>query len=348
MARTVAVARDERFAVHKTGHSHPESPARLTAIYRMLDRFFPSGLKVVTPQPATLDQLELVHTGGHVEKILKTAEQKITSLAPDTPVSSQSYLAAWLAAGAGIQGVDCLMEKNCQAFFALVRPPGHHALPERAIGFCLLNNLAIAARYAQMTYHLEKILIIDWDIHHGNGLNDVFYRENGVFYLSSHDLMLFPCSGDIEDVGDGAGRGFTLNLPLSRSFTDAEVLYIYREVLRPVISRYRPDLIIVAAGFDAHADDPLGRSGWTENAYGMLTRLICEQADAAGGIPLLFSLEGGYDPGANAKSVKAVLNALTGGEALDYSSGLLYNLQKETEQLLEAVFTAHGPYGVLS
>ena len=343
--RIVAVARDERFTAHKTGHAHPESPARLTAIYRMLDRYFAEALVTVTPDAATLDQLELVHTPGHVKKILKTAEQKITSLAPDTPVSNQSYLAAWLAAGACIQGVERLLAGDCGAFFALVRPPGHHALPDRATGFCLLNNLAIAARCAQMNHGLEKILIIDWDVHNGNGINDVFYTEENVFYLSSHDLMLFPYAGDINETGDGKGRGFTLNLPLDRSVTDNDVAHLYRAILEPVFARYQPDLVMVAAGFDAHTDDPLGRSDWTETAYFLLARLVRELADAHGGIPILLALEGGYDPGANAASVKAVLDALLTEAPLargDYQP----DNPGYTAGLLEAVFAAHRPYGV--
>jgi acetoin utilization deacetylase AcuC-like enzyme len=345
MPRSVGIARDDRFALHKTGPSHPESPTRLNAIYRMVDRCFPDGLLVVTPEPATLNQLELVHTAGHVKKILKTADQKITSLAPDTPVSSQSYLAAWLAAGACIQGVDQLMSGACRAFFALVRPPGHHALPDRATGFCLLNNLAIAARYARLQHNLEKILIVDWDIHHGNGLNDIFYGEKEVLYISSHDMMLFPYSGAVEEAGKNEGRGFTLNMPLSRAFGDEDMAHIYRTVLTPVFTRYAPSMVMIAAGFDGHAKDPLGRSSWSEQAYFLLTRLVCELADS-GSVPILLSLEGGYDPGATAASAKAVLEAL-----LDDSQNIPDPLPTDpagVSELLEALFATHKPYGILS
>jgi len=345
MRRNVCIARDDRFLLHKTGHAHPESPSRLASIYRMVDRYFAVMVTTMTPEPATLDQLELVHTPGHVKKILKTAEHKITSLAPDTPVSGHSYLAAWLAAGACMQGVDRLMAGECRAFFAMVRPPGHHALPDRATGFCLLNNLAVAARYAQMHYNLERILIIDWDVHHGNGIHDVFYREPGVFYVSSHDLMLFPYSGEAGDTGEAGGRGFTLNMPLSRSFGDGDMAYIYRTVLTPVFRWYTPSMVMIAAGFDAHADDLLGRSAWSENAYFLLTRLICELADADQ-VPILLSLEGGYDPGANAVSAKAVLDALlTEGPAGQAPSPMDPNA---ADELLETVFTTHKPYGIVS
>ncbi|MEW6076500.1 MAG: histone deacetylase [Thermodesulfobacteriota bacterium] len=348
MSRTIAVARDDRFLLHKTGHSHPESPTRLSSIYRMLDQFFDGQLLTVTPRPVTLDQVELVHTPGHVRKLLKTAEQKVTSLAPDSPVSSQSYLAAWLAAGACVQGIDHLMNGDCRAFFALVRPPGHHALPDRTMGFCLLNNLAIAARYAQMRYSPRRILIIDWDAHHGNGLQQVFYGEKEVFYLSSHDPAMFPYSGGIADTGEGRGRGFTLNMPLPRDLTDADVDFLYRAVLPAVFEGYNPELILVAAGFDAHADDPLGRFLWTENAYFLLTSLIVRLTDRAGGIPVLLSLEGGYDPGANAASVRAVLNALvTADEAAAVGDSVPAH-PEQVHELLESVFATHRPLGVLS
>lgn len=347
MGRSVCIARDDRFLLHMTGHAHPESPSRLSSIYRMVDREFPDALSVLTPTPATLDQLELVHTPGHVKKILKTADQKITSLSPDTPVSGQSFLAAWLAAGACMQGVDRLMAGDCRAFFALVRPPGHHALPNRATGFCLLNNLAIAARYAQMHYNLDKILIIDWDVHHGNGINDIFYREPGVFYVSSHDTMLFPYSGAIDDVGEGRGRGFTLNMPLSRDFGDADMVNIYRAVLTPIFARYAPSLVIIAAGFDAHTDDPLGRSKWSEKAYSLLTRLICDLADA-NSTPILLSLEGGYDPGANAVSAKAVLEALLTRGRPAGGPDPKPTLPGSVGDLLALLFTTHQPYGILS
>ena len=347
MRPIVAVVRDDRFLDHKTGHAHPESPARLSSIYRMLDRSFKGAFLPVTPEPAAMDRLELVHTAGHVKKILKTADQKITSLAPDTPVSSQSYLAAWLAAGACMQGVDYLMQGTCRTFFALVRPPGHHALPDRTTGFCLLNNLAIAARYAQKQYNTGKILIIDWDVHHGNGLNDIFYRDDDVYYFSTHDLMLFPYSGDFTDAGEEKGLGFTLNVPLPRLLVDEDVAALYQAILTPLFAGYKPDLVLIAAGFDAHKDDPLGRSAWTEKAYFTLALLIRRLAEASGGIPLLLSLEGGYDPGANAASAGAVLEALTTDKPLE-DLDLTPAHPGQIAELLETVFTTHRSYGVLS
>lgn len=344
--RRIGIARDDRFADHKTGYSHPESPARLAAVCRMLDKTFPDAFLQVMPEPAAMDHIERVHTPGHIKKLLKSAEQKRTSLAPDTPVSERSFMAAWLAAGACITGVNALMGQQCDAFFALVRPPGHHALPDRAGGFCILNNLAIAARFARNNYGVNRILIVDWDVHHGNGLNDIFYSDSSVFYFSTHDIMLYPYSGNLNETGEGNGDGFTLNMPIERSFTENDIGHIYRETLTPLVRNYQPEMVFVAAGFDAHKDDALGRSVWTEATFFRLTQLLCELTanTGQGPIPVLFSLEGGYDAGALALSIEQVLLALEHPDIeLSPATG-----SDETSQLLEAAFDIHRPFGLLT
>lgn len=341
----VGIARDERFLDHKTGHFHPEHPKRLSEIYRMVD-YYADRLMAISPMPATVEQVELVHTPAHVKRVLKTAEQRITSLAPDTPVSAKSYLAAWLAVGGCLEGIDMLLENACDAFFALVRPPGHHATADRAGGFCIFNNLAIAARYAAAKYGIERILIVDWDIHHGNGLNDIFHEDCGVYYYSTHDLMLYPYSGAMEDTGRGAGAGYTMNIPLTREMTDDDMVHLYARTLLPVISGYRPQLIMVAAGFDAHADDPVGRCRFSEYLYGRLTRLLMDAREAAGAaaLPLFFTLEGGYDPRSLTRSVHAVLSALTG----DAIAVLVpETASDEVMAIVDAVHIIHRPYGVI-
>jgi acetoin utilization deacetylase AcuC-like enzyme len=256
----------------------------------------------------------MVHTPGHVRKILKTAEQHMSSMTPDTQVSARTYMAAWLAAGACLQGIDVLLNDKADSFFALVRPPGHHALSDKAGGFCIFNNIAIAARYAMKTYGLERILVIDWDIHHGNGINDIFYNEDRLYYYSTHDTELYPYSGHAAEIGGGAGQGYTMNIPLTREMTDDNMVYLYRNTLLPVLSGYRPELIMVAAGFDAHADDPIGKSGFSETVYGRITQLIIDFYTLANKPlpPLFFSLEGGYDPRSLTLSVKSVLTVLCG------------------------------------
>jgi len=342
MTLRVGIARDKRFLEHKTGHFHPEHPKRLDAIYRMIDQYFRDRLVVIPAKPATLEQIERVHSPAYVRRILRTAEQPITSLAPDTPISAESCFTAWLAAGACIKGVGALMKKTCDAFFALVRPPGHHALPDRAAGFCIFNNIAIAARYAMDRYCLDRILVIDWDIHHGNGIHDIFYKTSNVLYLSTHDPMMYPYSGALEETGADDGLGYTVNVPILREFTDDDMLAVYRDILGPLIKGYLPQLIMVAAGFDAHVGDPIGRSRLTDAFYGGVTRLLMEFRAASDHPPLFFSLEGGYDQRALAGSIQAILAALTedAPPLPPVSPG------PEAADLIRRVKTIHAPYGV--
>jgi acetoin utilization deacetylase AcuC-like enzyme len=307
----VAVVRDERFLAHKTGHAHPENPARLKAVYRMLDREFAKELMYLTPRLATLEQLELVHTPVYIQKVLKTAEHDFTSLATHTPASAQTYLAAWLAVGSCLSGIEALVSGRCRTCLCLVRPPGHHALPDRAGGFCVFNNLAVSARYAMRQYGIERILIIDWDVHHGNGIQDIFYNEKAVFYFSTHDLRLYPYTGDFLETGSGAGAGYTLNIPLPGETDDDDLLYVYRTVLGPLLAAYRPQLILISAGFDAHQQDPIGRLSLSATVFGRLTALVINLAKLLNAPPILFSLEGGYDPGALTDCVREVLKTLT-------------------------------------
>lgn len=307
----VAVVRDDRFLAHKTGHAHPENPARLKAVYRMLDREFARELIYLTPRLATLEQLELVHTPVYIDKVLKTAEHDFTSLATHTPASAQTYLAAWLAVGSCLSGIEALMSGRCGICLCLVRPPGHHALPDRAGGFCVFNNLAVSARYAIQQYGVERVLIIDWDVHHGNGIQDIFYKEKAVFYFSTHDMRLYPFTGDFSETGSGEGTGYTLNIPLPRETGDNDLLCVYRAVLGPLLAAYRPQLILVSAGFDAHQQDPIGRLSLSAAVFGRLTELVISLAKAENEPPILFSLEGGYEPGALADCVREVLKTLT-------------------------------------
>lgn len=339
----VGIVRDERYLEHKPGHTHPEHPRRLRAIYRMLETDFPTGLIDVAPELATLDQLELAHTPAYVKRVLKTADQDYTSLSPDTPASAKTYLAAWLAVGGCLKAIDALLSNKLDACFALIRPPGHHALPARAGGFCIFNNPAIAARYAAKSYGLKRILIVDWDVHHGNGINELFYDQKGVLYFSTHDPLLYPFSGAIENAGKDRGEGYTINVPLPRPFGDQDMLYLYREILEPVIKRYRPQLIIVDAGFDGHAEDPIGRMNMTEKVFGSLTRLLLNLREEADSPPVLLTLEGGYSPRALALSVKEVLQALTESDRKEEPDIAETPFSLE---LLEKVRRIHAAYGV--
>lgn len=343
----IGIARDERFKEHLTGHFHPEHPKRLDAIYRMLDRNFADAgdrLAAYTAAPAPVEVVERIHSPEHIRRILKTSEQRITHLAPDTPVCSKSYMAAWLAVGACLTGIDSLMADACQAFFALIRPPGHHALANRAGGFCIFNNIAIAAQYAIQRYRLRRILVVDWDIHHGNGIQRLFYADPRVLYISTHDLMLYPYSGQTAETGAAWGDGYTINAPIERAMTDTDILWLYRSILEPVIYNYRPELILVAAGFDAHEADPLGRSHWTEAAYAGITRMILNASAGIGRPPVFLALEGGYNPGALASCIHSVLL-----EFLQQDSALadLRPEHEETATLAAQLRRIHSNYGLM-
>ncbi len=307
----IGVVKDERFYEHSPGHTHPEHPHRLKTIYRMMEQEFKNEFILMEPRLASLEQLELVHTSTYVKKVFKTADHSFTSLAPDTPASAKTYLSACLAAGGCLSAFDTLVSGGCEVCFSLVRPPGHHALPDRAGGFCIFNNVAIIAKYAMKAHKMKRILIIDWDVHHGNGINDVYYDSREVLYFSTHDTFLYPYTGAWEDSGNGEGAGYTVNLPLPRDFQDEDFYYVYHEICSPLFERYRPELILVCAGFDAHRNDPIGRWKMTEQVFGRLTRLFLRFWEDIHRPPLLFVLEGGYDFRSTTDSVREVLNALS-------------------------------------
>lgn len=311
MALKVGIIRDDRYLLHQPGLVHPESRQRLIRIYEMLDKEHFEALVPVQPTLASLEELELVHAPNYVRKVLKTAERPFSYLAPDTPVSSESYLSASLAVGGCIRGLQAVLSGRCDVCFALIRPPGHHALRNRASGFCIFNNLAITARYAIKRQGLRRVLIVDWDIHHGNGIQDLFYQEKEVLYLSTHYRGWYPQTGAWEETGAGEGAGYTINVPLPKDIHDEDMLYVCAELLGRVMQSYRPELILVAAGFDAHYMDPIGRLQLTEKFFGGITELILDFRSELGSPPLLFALEGGYNVIALERSVKEVFDVLT-------------------------------------
>ena len=343
MTRKVGVIRDERYLEHKPGLVHPEAPGRLRSVYRMLDKEFENRLVQIEPKLATLEQLQMAHTPTYIDLIMSTAERDFTPLSSDTFVSAKSYIAAWLAVGAGISAVDALMGEEVRACFSLVRPPGHHALADRAGGFCIFNNIGIAAKYAVEKYGLDRILIIDWDIHHGNALQDLFYRDSKVLYFSSHYMGWYPNTGDWDETGEADGAGYTVNVPVPKELEDDDITYLYQNVLNRIVRKYKPQFIIVAAGFDAHERDPLGRTHLTEKAYRTLTQIVLQMSDAGNGVPIFFSLEGGYDNRALAESIREVLDMLAFDGRRDRLS---LRSTKRAEEMLWKLRQTHGKHGV--
>ncbi|MGC8658789.1 MAG: histone deacetylase family protein [Desulfomonilaceae bacterium] len=342
MSFKVGVIRDPRYLDHKPGLVHPESPGRLRSIYRMLDKEFGDRLVQIDPKLASLEQLQMAHTPSYIDLIMSTAERDFTPLSSDTFVSAKSYLAAWLAVGAGISAVDSLMAAEVRVCFSLVRPPGHHALADRAGGFCIFNNIGIAAKYALEKYDIRRLLIIDWDIHHGNALQDLFYRDKRVLYFSSHYMGWYPNTGDWEETGEDEGTGYTVNVPVPKELEDDDIVYVYQNSLNPIVRKFKPDFIMVAAGFDAHERDPLGRTRLTEKAYRSLTQIVLQLSDARG-VPLFFSLEGGYDSRALTNSVREVLAMLAFEGRRDR---LNIESTRRAEEILKKLFQTHRKYKI--
>lgn len=311
--RKTAVFKDDLFLEHQPGYQHVESPDRLAVIY---DQFKNQELaaRFLFPDipPATPEHLQLIHTPAHVARVAETAGQAFASLDPDTQTSARSYEAACLAAGAVIRGVEMLMAGEVDNCFALVRPPGHHAEANQAMGFCLFNNIAVGARYALDVLNVRRVLIIDWDLHHGNGTQHSFYDTERVLYFSTHQYPYYPGSGGPAESGTGRGLGFTVNVPLPGGQNDQAYGAIFREILGPLARQYQPELIMVSAGFDISAGDPLGTMAVTPRGFGYLTRVLVELAEEICNGRLLFVLEGGYDLAGLRDGFLAVLGELVG------------------------------------
>jgi acetoin utilization deacetylase AcuC-like enzyme len=248
--------------------------------------------------------LELVHPSEHIEKI-KNASAYGQSIDSDTICSSDSYDAAIMAVGAGIVALDGIRSGEYERAFCAVRPPGHHATPTQAMGFCLFNNIAIAARYAQSIGY-EKVMIIDFDVHHGNGTQDTFYEDDSVFYFSSHQAYTYPGTGAESDRGEGKGEGYTANFLMMPESRDSELLDIYENDLPPCSDKFNPDIILVSAGYDLHESDPLAQLNITTEGIRKMVRLILNSAD----VPFVFFLEGGYNVNALGENVKVTLKEI--------------------------------------
>ena len=307
------IVRDPRYLAHATGRNHPESARRLETIYAMLDQAdFADRWVTIKPQPCTRQTLCLVHSPEYVAKIAATTDTSMTSMAADTPLSAASYLTARLAVGGLIQAVEQVLSGRLTNAMALIRPPGHHAEAGRAMGFCIFNNVAVAARYARVNLNVQRVLIVDWDVHHGNGTQHAFERDPSVLFFSIHQYPHYPGTGLFTEAGSGPGEGYTINLPLSRGYADAEFVAIFNRLLLPVAEEFGPQLVLVSAGFDIHTKDPLGAMRVTPAGFAALTRIVMDIAERCCNGRLVLTLEGGYHRGALQESVKAVIEQLTG------------------------------------
>jgi acetoin utilization deacetylase AcuC-like enzyme len=303
---------DPRYLEHDMGMGHPESPNRLRAIMQQLEqRGTMAQLTRIEPRMAEDEWITKVHTAAYLASLKQHAPASgRVSLDPDTSMSPGSLTAAYLAAGGALAGIDAMMAKQVDQVFCAVRPPGHHAEANRAMGFCLLNNVAIAARYAQKKHGLSRVLIVDWDVHHGNGTQHSFEDDPSVLFFSTHQFPHYPGTGRESERGRGAGEGYTINVPMETGEGDDEYRAIFHKVLVPAAEEFKPELVIISAGFDAHKDDPLASMGLTESGYAELTGIVAGIAKRHAQGRILSSLEGGYNLTALAASVDAHVRGL--------------------------------------
>ena len=292
---------------HETG-SHPEQAARIAAIERELAARDWLGFRRVESDEVDRDVLTAVHPERYVAAIERVCRAGGGALDPDTIVSPGSCRAALQAAGGAVQLTDLLLSGAAEAAFSAHRPPGHHALPQRAMGFCLFNNIAVAARYALDRRGLERVMIVDWDVHHGNGTNDIFHSSDRVLFVSVHQSPLYPGTGPADDVGSEDGVGYTVNLPVPPGSGDPEFVSLIEGVAVPLAHAFTPQLVLVSAGYDAHREDPLGQCEVTEVGYAQMMRAMRGAAEAVGA-PIGCVLEGGYAQRALARSVAATMEA---------------------------------------
>lgn len=302
--------RDESFLAHDPGPTHPESPSRLRRSYDLLDQQPVSGVQSRHAEPAERDAVLRVHDAALVAQV-DAEKGRHAQLDADTVLSPGSHEAAWRAAGAAVQSVNAVLEGEAKHAFALVRPPGHHAEQDRAMGFCVFNNVAIAAE-AALARGLKRVLILDWDVHHGNGTQHTFWDRRDVLFLSSHQFPYYPGTGDVNEIGGETARGFTVNCPLPPARTDADYGLVFESLFLPIARAYRPELVLVSAGFDPHAADPIGGMQVTERGFAAMCTSLRALADETAGGKLVLCLEGGYDLGGLSRSVHACTEVLAG------------------------------------
>ena len=308
MSRKTGIVKDERYLRHDAGFGHPESPQRLGATYAMLETPDMEGQFVeIEPRFATHEEIGMIHSPSYIDLVASTAGQAFVALDPDTAATPESYDVAKLAVGGLFNAIDGVVSGEVENSFALVRPPGHHAGVSNAAGFCLFNNVAIGAMHAILKCKMNRILIVDWDLHHGNGTQAQFYEDPRVLYFSTHQYPYYPGTGAIEEIGRGKGLGYNVNVPLRPGTDSGQYVKIFRKIIYPLSMKFKPDLVLISAGFDPYYKDPLGGMKVTPDGFTYMTRILMDIADHCCGGKLVATLEGGYHIDGLAESIKAVL-----------------------------------------
>ena len=319
--RKTAILKNDLFLEHNPGQTHVESPRRLEVIHERLAA--PEIMKMFhfpAFEPASHEILQMNHTPAHVNRVASTGGKPFDILDPDTTTSARSYDAACLAAGAVVEGTRLLMKGEIDNCFALVRPPGHHAEADRGMGFCLFNNIAIGAHYAIQNLNVDRVMIVDWDLHHGNGTQHSFYNTDQVLYFSTHQYPYYPGTGSLSETGKDKGEGFTINVPLPGGQDDFAFASIFNDILSPIARQYKPDLIMISAGFDIYIADPLGGMKVTDKGFAYMTEILQDLADEICDGRLLATLEGGYDLNGLCDGVMAALSEMAGESILDHKT----------------------------
>ena len=308
-----ALVADPKCLTHLTGPGHPERPQRFSAVFEGLKAAgLVEKMQRIEPRAVAAEDLQLVHDARY----LALAEHEITSKLPqlstgDTAISPASWDAACVAAGSALAAVDAVVAGKAPNAFCLVRPPGHHANANTGMGFCILNNVALAARHAQKRHGLKRVLIVDWDVHHGNGTQDIFYGDGSVFFFSTHQWPWYPGTGRATDIGQGAGKGTTLNCPLPAGSGRAEIFAAVEKQLIPAMDDFKPDLVLISAGFDSRINDPLGHFTLTDKDFSDITRIVRKIADQHAQGRIVSLLEGGYNLEGLASAAVAHVAALS-------------------------------------
>lgn len=307
-----AVVIDPDYLKHDPGQFHPERPERLKVLLDLPKELDSQSFALLPPRAALRGEIEPCHTSDYIELVRSTSEKNRYALDGDTVTCRDSFGIGLLAAGGFLKLIDSIEASEFQNGFALVRPPGHHALRDRAMGFCLFNTVAIGAHHLKRRYGVERVMIVDWDVHHGNGTQDAFYQDPSVLYLSTHQYPFYPGTGAVEEAGSGKGEGFTVNIPLPAGCGDGEYLRVFEEIVMPIGAKFRPGWVLVSAGFDPHRSDPLGAMNVTEQGFGAMASMLLDLAERYARGKIAFLLEGGYDLTALKNSVIAVLRRMEG------------------------------------
>jgi acetoin utilization deacetylase AcuC-like enzyme len=312
---------DPIFLEHDTG-SHPENASRMTSTIALLEECgLLAKLTRIPARAATTDELALVHDPQYVSGVQRAAEQGGGWVDPDTLITPRSYDVAAHVVGATLNALDAVMQGEVESVYCLVRPPGHHATPVQAMGFCLFNHVAIAAAYALDEYKLERVAIVDYDVHHGNGTQDAFYRDGRVLYVSTHEYPFYPGTGAAGEIGEGDGLGTNVNVPMPHGSGDREHAAAFEEVVMPMLRRFRPELVLVSAGYDGHFADDIALQELSVDGYGALVSSVLEAAGEHCEGKVLFAQEGGYHPNALPWCVRRTIELLRGDDPAEEPLG---------------------------